>query len=338
LNGGVGDDTLIWNNGDGSDTLDGDAGRDEVEVNGDPVAGDIFTLQSTGARVRLDRINLVGFSLDIGSSEALRVNGSGGNDEFAIGSVGALSLTAAGDAGNDAIAGGGSAETLLGGSGDDLISGGGGRDFASGEDGDDHVFVADGIAELAFGGPGDDVVIADAGLDILDGFETVNGAPVITPPPPVVVVPPADEPAPPPPAPIVDPPPQFLTPPESDGPPRRVSIGGGTLAVRASTAALRLSCPATSAGNCTGSLVLRTARRVKVGRRTAVLELARARYNLAPGTSRTLKLKLAKTTKRAADRRGRLSVIAIASTATAGSAAQSSRRLTLALGASARRR
>ena len=43
MNGGTGDDTLVWNNGDGTDVANGDAGRDDVEVNGAPAAGDIFT-------------------------------------------------------------------------------------------------------------------------------------------------------------------------------------------------------------------------------------------------------------------------------------------------------
>ena len=39
-----GDDTLVWNNGDGSDLMNGDAGSDDVEVNGSPTAGDVFTV------------------------------------------------------------------------------------------------------------------------------------------------------------------------------------------------------------------------------------------------------------------------------------------------------
>jgi hypothetical protein len=117
-----------------------------------------------------------------------------------------------------------------------------------------------------------------------------------------------------------------------DGPPRRVTIGGGTLTVHRSTASIRLSCPVTSLGNCTGSLVLRTAKGVQLaGRRRAVLELGRARYDLQPGTSRVLRVKLTKVIARALDMRGRLQVVAIASSATAGNASETSRRLTLAV-------
>src|SRR5215204_6040066 len=63
MNGGTGDDTLVWNNGDGTDVANGDAGRDDVEVNGAPAAGDIFTVQPNGARIKFDRPNLVPFSI-----------------------------------------------------------------------------------------------------------------------------------------------------------------------------------------------------------------------------------------------------------------------------------
>src|SRR5215204_4663799 len=65
LGGGGGDDTLVWNNGDNTDVANGDAGRDDVEVNGAAAAGDIFTVEPNGARIRFDRPNLVVFSIDI---------------------------------------------------------------------------------------------------------------------------------------------------------------------------------------------------------------------------------------------------------------------------------
>ena len=55
MNGGAGDDTLVWNNGDGTDVANGDDGRDDVEVNGAPAAGDTFTVQPNGARIKFDR-------------------------------------------------------------------------------------------------------------------------------------------------------------------------------------------------------------------------------------------------------------------------------------------
>ncbi len=322
INGDAGDDTVVWSDGDGSDVINGDDGRDDVEVNGAPTEGDVFTVQANAARTRLDRINLIPFSLDIGSSETLHANGLGGNDEIAIGNTGAMSVTADGGSGNDALAGGGSSETLLGGSGNDLISGGGGIDVVSGDDGDDQVFLRDGIADLAHGGDGWDSIIADAGIDIVDGFEAINAPPVTSlppdsTPPPVVTAPPA----------LAPPPPDTSTP--------AVTIGRGTLKVSENTrsAPLKLSCPAASRENCTGTLALRTAKAVKLAGRKRILQLGHARFNLSPGRSATVNVKLATIAARVADRTGQIKVLAIASSGSGGRPAQSSQRLTLTFGA-----
>ena len=62
--GGAGNDTLVWNNGDGSDTLNGDAGNDGTEVNGAPTLGDVFTLDPNAGRIKFQRTNLGPFTLD----------------------------------------------------------------------------------------------------------------------------------------------------------------------------------------------------------------------------------------------------------------------------------
>ena len=60
MSGGAGNDVLVWNNGDGSDTMDGDAGNDEIEVNGSANAGDEFTIApGANGRTKFDRVNLV---------------------------------------------------------------------------------------------------------------------------------------------------------------------------------------------------------------------------------------------------------------------------------------
>ena len=163
MNGGAGDDTLVWNNGDGTDVVNGDDGRDDVEVNGAPAAGDVFTVQPNGARIKFDRTNLVPFSLDIGSSETMHANGLGGDDSITVGEVGAYEVTASGGSGNDTLTGGGSSETFLGGSGNDTITPGGGIDVVSGDEGDDQVNVRDSTADVARGGDGNDSVVADSG-------------------------------------------------------------------------------------------------------------------------------------------------------------------------------
>jgi Ca2+-binding RTX toxin-like protein len=306
MNGDDGDDTLVWNNGDGSDVINGDDGRDDVEVNGAP-AGDIFTVQPNGARIQFERTNLVPFSLDIGSSETMHANGLGGDDAITVGNVGTFAVTASGGSGNDTLTGGSSSETLVGGSGNDTINPGGGLDFVSGDDGDDTVNVRDNTADLALGGVGNDTVVADTpDLDILDGFEKVDRTQVD---------------------------------PAVDTSTRPVTIKGGTVKVNRAkhTASIRVSCPADSPANCTGSLVLRTARPVHLRGVKAIFELGSARYDIAPGAAVTLKVKLARGSERLADRKGHLKAVAVASTGSSGKIASTTRGLTLALGSAARK-
>jgi len=308
MNGGAGDDTLVWNNGDGTDVVNGDGGRDDVEVNGAPAAGDVFTVQPNGARIKFDRSNLVLFSLDIGSSETMHANGLGGNDSINVGEVGPYEVTGSGGPGDDTLTGGGSSEAFLGGSGNDTITPGGGIDIVSGDDGDDQVNVRDRTADLARGGAGNDSVVADVGqLDILDGFEAVDRTPNATPPP------------------IAD-----RTQP--------VTIRGGTVKVKRGIASIRVSSPATAPGNSTGSLAVRTAKPVRLAGLKVTLQLGSARFNIAPGASETLKVKLAKGSRRLAGRNGRLKALAVASTGADGRIAQSSQRLTLALGTTTKTR
>jgi len=127
-------------------------------------------------------------------------------------------------------------------------------------------------------------------------------------------------------------------PPPVDSSTRAVTIRGGTVKVKRGAASIKLSCPAISPGNCTGSLALRTAKRVKLAGLRITVQLGSARYTIAPGASRTLKVKLAKGSRRLADGKGRLKVLAVASTGRSGKIAQSSRRLTLALGTATKRR
>ena len=176
MSGGDGDDTLVWNNGDGSDVMNGEGGRDTIEVNGAPTAGDAFTVAPAGARIDFDRTNLVPFSLDIGTTEAMALNGLGGDDTVAVGEVGAFQVTAAGGSGNDTLNGAGGAETLLGGSGNDAITPGGGQDVAAGDEGNDTIAVRDGASDFVRCGDGADSVSADtAKLDVgMAGCEIVK--------------------------------------------------------------------------------------------------------------------------------------------------------------------
>ena len=143
MNGGAGDDTLVWNNGDGTDVIERRRRPRRRRGQRRAGAGDVFTVQPNGARIKFDRTNLVPFSLDIGSSETMHANGLGGDDTITVGDVGSYSVTASGGSGNDTLTGGGSSETFLGGSGNDTINPGGGIDVVSGDEGDDQVNVRD---------------------------------------------------------------------------------------------------------------------------------------------------------------------------------------------------
>jgi RTX calcium-binding nonapeptide repeat (4 copies) len=233
----------------------------------------------------------------------MHANGLGGDDMITVGQVGSYAVTASGGSGNDTLTGAGSSETFLGGSGNDTINPGGGLDIVSADDGDDHVNIRDKTADVARGGDGNDSVVADRrGLDIVDGFETIDRTPNVTP----------------------------------HHKSRPAIIARGTVKVRKGTAFIKVSCPRTSPGNCSGSLTLRTAKHVKLAGRKASLELGSTRYNLRPGASRTLKVKLARGSQRLVDGKGHLKVLAVASTGASGRIAKSSRHLTLDLGAAKR--
>jgi hypothetical protein len=137
-------------------------------------------------------------------------------------------------------------------------------------------------------------------LDTLDGFETIDR-------------------------------PQVVVPPQVDNTTRAVTIAGGTVRVKGGRAQVKVSCPSGSAHNCTGSISLLTAHAVRFKGVKAVLQLGSVRFNLAPGASSTVTVKLARGVERLADRRGHLKVVAVASTGNSGGIASSSQRATLAL-------
>jgi Ca2+-binding RTX toxin-like protein len=318
MSGGDGDDTLVWNNGDGSDMMDGEGGSDTVEVNGAPLAGDAFTLQPNGARARFDRTNLGPFTLDIGSSELLDLNGLGGDDTFSAaagteGLVGTLALD--GGVGNDNLTAGASADVVSGGPGNDALDGGGGADIVQGGDGDDVLALRDGSPDLGLCGPGTDSATADAAsVDTLVECEQL------------------DQPAQPP---AADTSATALTIRSSRG---RVSRRSRRPSVR-----VTVNCPSSEPGGCNGTLTLTTLRPVPLGapgtpsasqvirRLRAVVVLGTVRYALQTGQTRTLRVRLARGATRLARRaRIRARVRALNSDA-AGNLAESTRRYTIAV-------
>jgi Ca2+-binding RTX toxin-like protein len=187
--GGEGDDAMVWNNGDGSDINDGEAGSDEVEVNGSTTAGDSFVFKPDPVdpgRVQFDRLNLVEFGIEL-SAERLTVNGLGGEDliepdpDVPTGMARLTAVTINGGIGDDSLIGGDGGDQISGGPGNDSISGADGGDVISGGDELDSILGeggADRIAgdrgsDEAVGGEGDDTLVWNNG----DGSDENDGGP-----------------------------------------------------------------------------------------------------------------------------------------------------------------
>ncbi len=312
LNGGAGNDIFMWSNGDGDDVDTGGDGNDLTVVDGNPTLGDAFTLgpDQLAGFVRFKRTNLTTVSL-LSDTERFEVRGLGGDDSFssAPGLGARTGLTIVGGDGADTIVGSDGADRILGGDGNDTVTPGGGSDLVFGDAGDDQIDLRDGAPDVAHGGDGDDSVLTDGALvDFVDGFEAVDvpPAPVVTPPPattpPPAGLPPADAP----PSPALS-----ATP---------LRIKGSVVNVRQGRVSIIVSCPATPTTHCIGLLTLRRAGR----------GLGSAHYDVAPGTRLMLRVRLAKTSHRLADRSGRVKVVAVAETGPAHRIARTSHQLTLA--------
>jgi Ca2+-binding RTX toxin-like protein len=175
LEGGDGNDVLVWNNGDNTDVMDGDAGADEVEINGAPTAGDVFTADPNAGRVLFTRANLVPFTVDF-SAERLTVNGLGGDDTFngAAGLAPLTLLSLNGGFGDDSLSGGDGPDLISGGDGNDKLDGGGGDDRVVGDRGSDRLSGSDGDDALVWNnGDGSDTADGNAGFDHVE----INGSP-----------------------------------------------------------------------------------------------------------------------------------------------------------------
>ena len=129
--GGDGDDTLVWNPGDGDDINEGGAGNDTSEVNGGGKEQFEVKPSATPGRVAFDRVQPdptfgAPFSVDISDdTERLDLN-AGAADDIVNAADGlnalAFALDINGGDGNDVIDGGDGADNIAGGIGDDQIA------------------------------------------------------------------------------------------------------------------------------------------------------------------------------------------------------------------------
>jgi Ca2+-binding RTX toxin-like protein len=254
IGGGEGDDVMVWNNGDGSDVNDGEAGKDEVVINGSPAAGDVFTYKPENAadnanvRVLFSRTNLVPFTVDF-DAEKLTVNGLGGDDTVMPDATSPTGLATRTTLGLD---GGEGNDTVVGGDGNDTIAGGAGSDAIDGQAGNDQLMARDKDNDLVRGGEGDDSAQTDElTVDSVNGVEHIDAT----------------------------------QPPAADTVAQLPRLGKTTVARRGNSlrAMVPVSCPATEKGGCRTTLTLETAKPARVGGLRAVVVLGSKSVRLAPG-------------------------------------------------------
>jgi Ca2+-binding RTX toxin-like protein len=170
--GDAGNDTIIWNGGDGDDLNEGGDGSDTSQVNG-AGAPEEFTVKpsATAGRVRFDRVSNppAPFFVDMGTTERLDLNASGGDDRLTTDpGFDALSIDVDGGDGNDVLDGGDAADLLTGGLGNDQLTGDNNpantRDESRGDAGDDLMIWNPGDgSDLNEGGDGNDTAEVNGG-------------------------------------------------------------------------------------------------------------------------------------------------------------------------------
>jgi hypothetical protein len=193
---GAGDDAFVWNPGDDNDSVEGEAGRDEMLFNGANVAENI-DISFSGGQVLFFR-NVANVLLDLNDTEVITFNALGGADTVKVGDLSGTDVTevnvnlavgGAGDAAADNV-------VVTGTDGNDVVLATGdaagasvfglaaqvnitGAEAASDRltinafAGDDVVeasgLAAGAIKLTADGGDGDDVLVGGAGDDVLIG-------------------------------------------------------------------------------------------------------------------------------------------------------------------------
>ena len=88
---GAGDDTFLWNPGDGSDMVDGQTGNDRLIFNGANIA-EHFDVSANGSRARLVR-DVGNVTMDMNNIENLDVHALGGSDAIHVGDLSGTGLS-----------------------------------------------------------------------------------------------------------------------------------------------------------------------------------------------------------------------------------------------------
>ncbi|HEV2748237.1 MAG TPA: calcium-binding protein [Allosphingosinicella sp.] len=203
---GAGDDRFVWNPGDSSDTVEGQAGLDELDFNGSG-ASEQFGISANGGRVRFVR-DVAAVTMDLNDVETLRLDALGGADAITVGDlfgtgVTQVAISLAGTLGGGAGDGQLDRVTVSGGPGDNVVellgqtnavtivglpalvalsqieagdqlvvNGGAGNDYVSAS-------ALPAIGKLTLdGGLGDDILRGGGGGDLIlggDGADLVDG-------------------------------------------------------------------------------------------------------------------------------------------------------------------
>ncbi len=181
-----GNDTMIWNLGDGRDFINGGAGlRDVARFNGSNSTlvpfRDRFVVQN-GDWGRTDVLRNGLVIGDIATTEQIQINGNAGNDSLLVGNLGATgvrSVRYSGGNGQDFLNGklngvltntsliafGGKGDDKLnGGNNPDILRGGLHNDILRGRRGADRLF-GDAGTDLLIGGRGNDFMVGGTGID-----------------------------------------------------------------------------------------------------------------------------------------------------------------------------
>src|SRR4029077_8655918 len=88
---GAGDDTFVWNPGDGNDIVEGQDGSDTMLFNGANVNENV-DISANGTRVRFFR-NVATVTMDLNDVESIDFNARGGADNITVGDLSGTDVT-----------------------------------------------------------------------------------------------------------------------------------------------------------------------------------------------------------------------------------------------------
>jgi Ca2+-binding RTX toxin-like protein len=160
---GAGADTFVWNPGDNSDTVEGQAGADTLQFNGANIA-ERFDLSANGSRLRLTR-DIAAITMDVNGVENVQVAERGGADLTTVNDLSGTDVTDVTVDLSSSVGGGdGAADHVI----------------VNGTAGDDSVAVTGGSSAVSVAGFGADVTVTspEVANDQLD-VNTLGGNNII---------------------------------------------------------------------------------------------------------------------------------------------------------------